>query len=232
MKSGMKLIIWCITLTILSCILSVGDWKQLTNRTSTSLPTSTQKWVFLNCSFFNIIVRWALFFFQANNICHLFFQYKLKKLATKHEQLTQKGFEMFWRRNVNLKSIFNYIAIKPCLSWFYFKTISMVTIWPNVIIPCSWTHIYWCFQKSPPPTPASHWPLHLWLWLKYPWLSGYQPFEIWHQTFCIVGVLDRVFFWPLFGISSLTTHWIYYFFKLIFSDPFWVFFFQLKFTPS
>ena len=43
MKSGMKLIIWCIKLTILSCILSVGDWKQLTNRTSTSLPTSTQK---------------------------------------------------------------------------------------------------------------------------------------------------------------------------------------------
>ena len=78
---------------------------------------------------------------------------------------------------------------------FYFTTISMVTIWPNVIIPCSCTHIYWCFQKSPPPTPASHWPLHLWLWLTYPWSSGYQPFEIWHQTFCIVGVLDRAFFW-------------------------------------
>ena len=91
------------------------------------------------------------FFFQANNICHLFFQYKLKKLATKNEQLTQKGFEMFWRRNVNLKSIFNYVAIKPCLSWFYFTTISMVTIWPNGIIPYSCTHIYWCFQKSPPP---------------------------------------------------------------------------------
>ena len=97
--------------------------------------------------------------------------------------------------NVNLNGIFNYIAIKPCLSWFYFTTISMVTIWPNVIIPCSWTCIYWCFQKSPPPTPASHWPLHLWLWLTYPWSSGYQPFEIWHQTFCIVGVLDRAFFW-------------------------------------
>ena len=126
--------------------------------------------------------------------------------------------------NVNLNGIFNYIAIKPCLSWFYFTTISMVTIWPNGIIPCSCTHIYRCFQKSPPPTPASHWPLHLWLWLTYPWLSGYQPFEIWHQTFCIVRVLDRAFFWPLFGISSLTTHCIYYFFKSIFSDPFWVFF--------
>ena len=78
--------------------------------------------------------------------------------------------------------------------------------------------------KVPTPTPASHWPLHLWLWLTYPWLSGYQPFEIWHQTFCIVRVLDRAFFWPLFGISSLTTHCIYYFFKSIFSDPFWVFF--------
>ena len=54
----------------------------------------------------------------------------------------KKGFEMFWRRNVNLNRIFNYIAIKPCLSWFYFTTISMVTIWPNGIIPCSWTHIY------------------------------------------------------------------------------------------
>ena len=111
----------------------------------------------------------------------VFFQYKLKKLATKHEQLTQKGFEMFWRRNVNLKSIFNYIAIKPCLSWFYFTTISMVTIWPNVIIPCSWTHIYWCFQESPPPTPASHWPLNLWLWLTYPWSSGYDS-AFWNLT--------------------------------------------------
>ena len=152
MKSGMKLIIWCIKLTILSCILSVGDWKQLTNRTSTSLPTSTQKMSISQLLFFlNIFVTWALFFFQANNICHLFFQYKWKKLAKKHEQLIQKGFEMFWRRNANLNSIFNHIAIKPCLSWFYFTTISMVTIWPNGIIPCSCTHIYWCFQESPPP---------------------------------------------------------------------------------
>ena len=134
--------------------------------------------------------------------------------------------------NVNLNGIFNYIAIKPCLSWFYFTTISMVTIWPNVIIPCSWTCIYWCFQKSPPPTPASHWPLNLWLWLTYPWSSGYQPSEIWHQTFCTVGVLDRAFFCPLFGISSLTTNWIYCFFKSIFSGPFWVFFFSLNFNSS
>ena len=88
-----ELIIWCIKLTILSCILSVGDWKQLTNRTSTSLPTSTQKMSISQLLFFfNIFVTWALFFFQANNICYLFFQYKLKKLATKHEQLTQKRF--------------------------------------------------------------------------------------------------------------------------------------------
>ena len=134
--------------------------------------------------------------------------------------------------NLNLNGIFNYIAIKPGLSWFYFTTISMVTIWPNGIIPCSCTHIYWCFQKSPPPTPASHWPLNLWLWLTYPWLSGYQPFEIWHQTFCTVGVLDRAFFCPLFGISALTTNWIYCFFKSIFSGPFWVFFFSLNFNSS
>ena len=140
----MKSIIWCTKLTILSCILSVGDWKQLTNRTSTSLPTSTQKISFSQLLFFFLtyLSHELCFFFQANNICHLFFQYKWKKLAKKHEQLIQKGFEMFWRRNANLNSIFNYIAIKPCLSWFYFTTISMVTIWPNGIIPCSWNHIY------------------------------------------------------------------------------------------
>ena len=144
MKSGMKSIIWCTKLTILSCILSVGDWKQLTNRTSTSLPTSTQKMSFSQLLFFFLtyLSHELCFFFQANNICHLFFQYKWKKLAKKHEQLIQKGFEMFWRRNANLNSIFNHIARKPCLSWFYFTTISMVTIWPNGIIPCSWTHIY------------------------------------------------------------------------------------------
>ena len=66
MKSGMKLIIWCIKLTILSCILSVGDWKQLTNRTSTSLPTSTQKMSISQLLFFfNIFVAWALFFFPS-----------------------------------------------------------------------------------------------------------------------------------------------------------------------
>ena len=239
MKSGMKSIIWYTKLTILSCILSVGDWKQLTNRTSTSLPTSTQKMSISQLLFFlNIFVTWALFFFQANNIYHLFFQYKWKKLAKKHEQLIQKGFEMFWRRNANLNSIFNHIARKPCLSWFYFTTISMVTIWPNVIIPCSWTHIYHLMLSRvptphpPPPTPASHWPLNLWLWLTYPWSSGYQPFEIWHQTLCIVGVLDRAFFWPLFGISSLTTHWIYCFFLIHLFWSILSFFFSLNFNSS
>ena len=96
MKSGMKLIIWCIKLTILSCILSVGDWKQLTNRTSTSLPTSTQKMSFSQLLFFStIFVIWALFFFQANNICHLFFQYKLKKLATKMNNWPKKVLKCF-----------------------------------------------------------------------------------------------------------------------------------------
>ena len=93
MKSGMKLIIWCIKLTILSCILSVGDWKQLTNRTSTSLPTSTQKMSFSQLLFFfTIFVIWALFFFQANNICHLFFQYKFRKISNKTWTIDPKRF--------------------------------------------------------------------------------------------------------------------------------------------
>ena len=101
----------------------------------------------------------------------------------------------------------------------------MVTIWPNGIIPCSWNHIYHLVLPRVPT-------LHPSKSLTYPWSSGYQPFEIWHQTFCTVGVLDRAFFWPLFGISSLTTNWIYCFFKSIFSGPFLVFFFSLNFNSS
>ena len=90
----------------------------------------------------------------------------------KHEQLTQKGFEMFWRRNANLNSIFNYIAIKPCLSWFYFTTISMVTIWPNGIIPCSWTHIIFISfgaSKSPNPPPQQVTDISMIVWVSAFW---------------------------------------------------------------